>query len=140
MDSRWSRVAMVAALVGIFAACGVDRQVPGAPEVSAAQPQNPLGRATWQEQTLRGAVREVLRVDHYCYLKLTDSHQAERWVVVINEQHQVGEEVEARVFAHLDGFRSHKLGRAFSRLHFGVIDGPARLTRLPRVQIIGDRS
>lgn len=130
-------VGLAAALCAlILAACGAP-EAPAevatqAAPVVAASPAvaggNPLHTLRRERSIVSGSVREVLVTGHYTYVRIERDDAPAAWVVTLGESHQLGDAVEARVFGVKRDFRSARLGRTFDTLHFGVIDGPAKLS------------
>lgn len=112
-------VALAAA--GIFAV-DVDAAGPAASAAPAAA--IPLAGLTPSTEVLVGRVEERLPAGGYVYLAIRGDDGVQRWAVVMGAAPLVGAAVRARSMGKRVDFRSARLQRSFSELHFASLKAP----------------
>lgn len=90
-----------------------------------AAPENPFATMKPDKQTIAGRIEERLAAGSYVYLAVRDRDDALRWAVVLGDAPAEGADVVLTSMGRHEGFRSPRLRREFSELHFAILaDAP----------------
>lgn len=93
-----------------------------AEEAPAAAPAIPLVGLTPSADVIAGRVEERLPAGGYTYLAIRGDDGVQRWIVVMAAAPPVGAAVRARSMGKRADFRSARLQRSFTELHFAALN------------------